>query len=150
MSGFVKFYTENCTLLASEQFHNERVVNLKCQSLRRAKYDRGFDNFPEEIHVIYPTNICLVNGVNLIQILRNYRSELARGKLTFLCKYVPLAGWTDTKQTGPCPFCAQKPARIPKTNRILYYNMCPPRAENWQNSVRGGHKSDIITVFETI
>ncbi|XP_044732271.1 rab3 GTPase-activating protein regulatory subunit [Chrysoperla carnea] len=77
-SGIVKFYTENCNLLAAEQFHNERVMSIKCQSLRRSKFDRGLDNFSEEIHVIYPTNICLINGVTLIQTLRSYRSELAR------------------------------------------------------------------------
>lgn len=66
--------------MAAEQFHNERVMSIKCQSLRRSKFDRGLDNFSEEIHVIYPTNICLINGVTLIQTLRSYRSELARGK----------------------------------------------------------------------
>ncbi|XP_022917832.2 rab3 GTPase-activating protein non-catalytic subunit [Onthophagus taurus] len=78
-SGYIRFYTEDCMLLLEEQFHNEAVISIKCQSQHSPRPDITGDLKPEEIYVQYSTNICVINGQNLFVTLRNCRSYLAKG-----------------------------------------------------------------------
>ena len=80
-SGYVRFYTENCNLLLEEQFHNEKVCFIKCQSQHHPRPDICPEIRPEEIYVHYSSNVCLINGPQLFPTLRNNRSQLARGKI---------------------------------------------------------------------
>ncbi|KAK4875899.1 hypothetical protein RN001_012321 [Aquatica leii] len=75
-SGFVRFYTDDCQLLLSEQFHTERVCNIKCQSQHSPRPDLNFELKLEEIYVQYPTVICNVNGGQLFPTLRNCHDQL--------------------------------------------------------------------------
>lgn len=79
-SGFIKFYTDNCKLLFSERLHDERVVNIKCQS--QNMHLENSELRPEEIYIHYPSCVCMYQGTQLFPALRNFRSQLARGKLT--------------------------------------------------------------------
>ncbi|KAK5645471.1 hypothetical protein RI129_006771 [Pyrocoelia pectoralis] len=78
-SGTVRFFTEDCKLLLSEQFHSERVCNLKCQSQHSPRPDLNIELKPEEIYVQYTHNICNINGNQLFTILRSCRSQLGIG-----------------------------------------------------------------------
>ncbi|KAF5303849.1 hypothetical protein FQR65_LT08106 [Abscondita terminalis] len=75
-SGYVRFYTDNCQLLLSEQFHAEKVCNIKCQSQHSPRPDLNFELKPEEIYVQYVNAICNINGGQLLSTLRNCRSQL--------------------------------------------------------------------------
>ncbi|XP_017784588.1 PREDICTED: rab3 GTPase-activating protein regulatory subunit [Nicrophorus vespilloides] len=79
-SGTVGFYMEDCTLLVSEQLHDEPIVALKCQSQHSPRPDVCRELKPEELYVIYPSNICVISGTQLFPTLRNARSQLARGQ----------------------------------------------------------------------
>lgn len=80
-SGYVRFYTENCTLLFEEQIHDEPVTALKCQSQHSPRPDISIDLKPEELYIVYNSNVCIVDGPNLFKILKNLRSQLAKGNL---------------------------------------------------------------------
>ncbi|XP_054006730.1 rab3 GTPase-activating protein non-catalytic subunit [Hylaeus anthracinus] len=76
-TGFVRFYTETGALLLGEQLHNETVIGLKCQSLRSAKH-AGDNGLAEELHVIYNSVVCILQGFPLFSTLRACRNHLAR------------------------------------------------------------------------
>lgn len=78
-SGQVKFFTEDCNLLLMEQFHDEQVNSIKCQSHNLAHGDAGSDVRPEELYIQYPKCVVVLSGVQLFSTLRNLRSQLARG-----------------------------------------------------------------------
>lgn len=80
-NGEVKFYTDDCTLLLMEQFHDDRVNNLKCQSHHVSHIDAGSDVCPEELYIQYSKCICVLSGAQLFSTLRNIRSQLARGNI---------------------------------------------------------------------
>lgn len=75
-SGYLRFYTENCSLLLEEQLHNECIVSIKCQSQHSPRPDINFELKPEEIYVQYINCICIINGPNLFGILNNYKKQL--------------------------------------------------------------------------
>lgn len=79
-SGYVRFYTERCDLLMEEQFHNENITNIKCQSQHSPRPDVSPELHPEELYIQYQSNICVLNGQQLFENLKNCRSQLARGK----------------------------------------------------------------------
>lgn len=78
-SGIVRFYTEDCKLLLSEQFNTERVCNLKCQSQHSPRPDLNMELKPEEIYVEYAHTICNINGNQLFSMLRSCRNQLGTG-----------------------------------------------------------------------
>lgn len=86
-SGYVRFYTENGELLFEEQFHNENITSIKCQSQHNPRPDLSPELHPEELYIHYQSNVCLVSGQQLFENLKNLRSQLARGKtlLNHLC-----------------------------------------------------------------
>lgn len=74
------FYTETCDLLLFEQFHDESVYSLKCQSQHSPRPDINTELHLEELYVIYQTCICIMDGSELFNSLRTARSQLAVGK----------------------------------------------------------------------
>ncbi|KAJ8932772.1 hypothetical protein NQ314_014475 [Rhamnusium bicolor] len=64
-SGFVRFYTDNCELLMEEQFHNENITNINCQSQHSPRPDISPDLHPEEIYIQYQTNVFQAKGDHL-------------------------------------------------------------------------------------
>lgn len=83
-TGVVKFYTESCNLLLTEQFHDDQINNIKCQSQNCMHVEVGSDFRPEELYIQYSKCICVLSGAQLFTTLRNCRSQLARGKLLIL------------------------------------------------------------------
>ncbi|XP_076280641.1 rab3 GTPase activating protein [Lasioglossum baleicum] len=78
-TGFIRFYTETGALLLGEQLHNESVIGLKCQSFRSPKH-AGDTGVTEEVHVIYNSVLCVLQGFPLFSTLRACRNHLARVK----------------------------------------------------------------------
>ncbi|XP_076244895.1 rab3 GTPase activating protein isoform X2 [Calliopsis andreniformis] len=76
-TGFIRFYTETGALLLEEQLHKEPVIGLKCQSFRPAKH-AGDTGLGEEVHVIYNSVVCILQGFPLFSTLRACRNHLAR------------------------------------------------------------------------
>lgn len=77
-SGYVRAYVETCELIYEEQFHNEKIISLKCRSQHTPQSSICLYQRTEEIYVQYQTNFCIIKGKQLIPILRSNRSQLAR------------------------------------------------------------------------
>lgn len=77
-SGFMRIYTENCDLLLEEQFHNECITSIKCQSQYGPRPDISNELQVEELYIQYQSNICILSGSQLYPALRNSRAQLAR------------------------------------------------------------------------
>ncbi|XP_030750579.1 rab3 GTPase-activating protein regulatory subunit [Sitophilus oryzae] len=77
-SGFVRFYTDNGHFLFEEQFHNEDIISIKCQSQHSPRPDICPELFIEEIYVHYQSNVCVINGQQLCNNLRECRAQLAK------------------------------------------------------------------------
>nr|CAI5849688.1 unnamed protein product [Callosobruchus analis] len=78
-SGYVRFYTESCELLLEEQFHNENIKNVKCQSQHSPRPDISPDLHPEEIYVQYQSCICILSGPQLFPHLKTCRNQGIKG-----------------------------------------------------------------------
>lgn len=76
-TGFIRFYTETGALLVDEQLHNEPVLGIKCQSHSPPRHI-GDSEVAEEIHVLYNTTVCIMQGFPLFSTLRACRNHLAR------------------------------------------------------------------------
>ncbi|XP_071454770.1 rab3 GTPase-activating protein non-catalytic subunit [Hetaerina americana] len=81
-SGFVGFYTENGSLIISEQFHEEPVLKLKCHSHIPATYPGEIEQ-QEELLIVYQSAVVSLNGFALFQTLRGCRSHLAKVKANY-------------------------------------------------------------------
>lgn len=86
-SGFVRFYTENGDLILEEQFHNENISSIKCQSSHSPRPDLCPEMHSEELYIQYQSMVCVVNGQQLFENLRQFRKQLARG-IKFICRSV--------------------------------------------------------------
>ncbi|KAF7280405.1 hypothetical protein GWI33_006097 [Rhynchophorus ferrugineus] len=78
-SGCVGFYSDNGELLFEEQFHNENITHIKCQSQHSPRPDLCPELFTEEIYIHYQSNICVINGQQLFTNLRNLAKVHATG-----------------------------------------------------------------------
>ena len=79
-SGYVRFYTDDCTLLLEQKLHDERVVSLRCQSQHSPRPDISAELKNEEIYVHYPTNVCILNGASFFNGLRRCRENLTKSE----------------------------------------------------------------------
>lgn len=69
-TGYVLFYTDSGMELFSKQWHNESVQAIKAQSGKRLN---------EELYINYMNCVCVVQGSNLIQILKSVKHQLQKG-----------------------------------------------------------------------
>ncbi|XP_063235843.1 rab3 GTPase-activating protein non-catalytic subunit isoform X2 [Bacillus rossius redtenbacheri] len=76
-SGYVRFFAETSDRLISELLHDEPVLHVKCQSHGAPRHAASPEQ-AEEVHVVYPSAICIVPGFGLFQTLRACRNQLAR------------------------------------------------------------------------
>ncbi|XP_060527509.1 rab3 GTPase-activating protein non-catalytic subunit isoform X2 [Cylas formicarius] len=76
-SGYMRFYTENGDLLFEEQFHNENINCITCQSQHNPRPDVSSELYPEEIYIQYQSNVAVIGGYELFTNLRKCRSQLA-------------------------------------------------------------------------
>lgn len=69
---YVRCYTENCDMLFEEQFNAENIVTItsKCQKSAKHSIPR-----PEEIYIQYQSVVCIINGQQLISILKNCHND---------------------------------------------------------------------------
>nr|XP_012216087.1 PREDICTED: rab3 GTPase-activating protein non-catalytic subunit isoform X1 [Linepithema humile] len=76
-TGFIRFYTETGALLLGEQIHCESVLGIKCQSYSLPRHT-GDASCSEEIHILYNSGVCILQGFPLFSTLRACRNHLAR------------------------------------------------------------------------
>ncbi|PSN52085.1 Rab3 GTPase-activating protein non-catalytic subunit [Blattella germanica] len=131
-SGFVRFYTENCSLLLSELLHNEPVTYLKCQSFDPARFSTEHEH-NEELYIIYRTAVCILMGFGLFQTLRACRNQLARVQ----------ANCGDTIKAPPLTY---KKWGFREHERIIDTDVVGPATDNTFDhlvtaSLRGGFNS---------
>ncbi|XP_046609657.1 rab3 GTPase-activating protein non-catalytic subunit [Neodiprion virginianus] len=96
-SGFIRFYTETGALLIDEQLHNEAVLGIKCQSHSPSRHV-GDSGLSEEIHVLYNSAVCIMQGFPLFSTLRACRNHLARVQAN--CNAKPPAANLSYKKWG--------------------------------------------------
>uniref|UniRef100_A0A336MRX7 CSON006231 protein n=1 Tax=Culicoides sonorensis TaxID=179676 RepID=A0A336MRX7_CULSO len=65
-SGAVHIYSDSRYRLLSQLWHNEPVMNLKCQSGKHVN---------EELHVLYDDCVVVIEGYNLFPVLRTLRQH---------------------------------------------------------------------------
>ncbi|KAL1494755.1 hypothetical protein ABEB36_010302 [Hypothenemus hampei] len=63
-----------------DQFHNENIINIKCQSQHSPRPDLQPELRPEELYIQYQSNICVVKGQPLFENLKRLRSQLVKDK----------------------------------------------------------------------
>lgn len=71
------------TFLLETQLHNESIIGIKCQSFSASKYSEDTAQV-EELHVIYNSVVCVLQGFSLCTTLRSYRTHLAKGYYTII------------------------------------------------------------------
>ncbi|XP_054164113.1 rab3 GTPase-activating protein non-catalytic subunit-like isoform X2 [Oppia nitens] len=85
-SGYFRVYTENGKLLLSQCFHDEPVMDIKCQTFR--------PNSPsdsDQLLVVYKTSVVIIDGFSLYQTLRLCRTRLAKNQSLV----VAVDGWNS-------------------------------------------------------
>ena len=65
-------------MLLHQLLHEDPVLKVKCQTWQP---DVSFINFEqvEELVILYPTSLVIIDGFSLYQSLRGCRNQLARG-----------------------------------------------------------------------
>ncbi|XP_066592229.1 rab3 GTPase-activating protein non-catalytic subunit [Prorops nasuta] len=96
-TGYVRFYTETGSLLVEEQLHNEPVLNIKCQSFSPPKHS-GDPGLVEEVHIVYSSTVCILQGFPLFSTLKACRNHLARVQAN--CNDTPPATTLAFKKWG--------------------------------------------------
>lgn len=89
-SGFVRFFTEECQYLFEEQFHNENIIGIKCQSQYGRTSDLNAILLLEQIFIQYQSVLVVLDGLTFFPILRKCRSKFEQGKfkLIYILIYV--------------------------------------------------------------
>lgn len=70
-TGIVQFYTDFGLEIYAQQWHNEPVQCIRAQSGRK---------ITEELHIMYGTCVCIVQGTHLFQTLRSTKHHHQRSK----------------------------------------------------------------------
>ncbi|XP_064601694.1 rab3 GTPase-activating protein non-catalytic subunit-like isoform X2 [Liolophura sinensis] len=76
-TGYVRFYTENGTLLMSQLLHEEPVIKLKCRTYEASRY-LGMAEQHEELIILYKKALVTIDGFSFVQSLRACRNQVAR------------------------------------------------------------------------
>jgi hypothetical protein len=66
-------------LLLHQLLHEDPVLKLKCQTWQPGVSHTDFEQV-EELAILYPTALVLLDGFSLYQSLRGCRNQLARGE----------------------------------------------------------------------
>lgn len=70
-SGFVNFYTDFGLEIYAQQWHNESIQLIRAQSGRK---------ITEELHIMYRSCVCIVQGNHLFQTLRSMKQYYQKTK----------------------------------------------------------------------
>ena len=65
-------------MLLCQLLHEDPVLKLKCQTWQPGVTHTDFEQV-EELAILYPTTLVLLDGFSLYQSLRGCRNQLARG-----------------------------------------------------------------------
>ena len=76
----LSFFFQDGTFLFETQLHNESIIGIKSQSFLASKYAEDVAQV-EELHVIYNSVVCILQGFSLCTTLRAYRTHLAKGDI---------------------------------------------------------------------
>lgn len=92
-SGYMRIYLQNGSLLLSQFLHDNPVLRLKCRTWQSYK-NHGTAEQVEELAILYPTAMVIIDGFSLYQSLRACRNQLARAQASGLSELIgppPLA-----------------------------------------------------------
>ncbi|XP_028409755.1 rab3 GTPase-activating protein non-catalytic subunit-like isoform X2 [Dendronephthya gigantea] len=78
-SGYIRFYLEDGSLLLHQLLHEDPVIKLKCQTWQPGVSHTDFEQV-EELAILYPASLVLLDGFSLYQSLRGCRNQLARAQ----------------------------------------------------------------------
>lgn len=78
-SGFIRFYLQDGSLLLYQLLHEDPVLKLKCQTWQPDVSHTDFEQV-EELAILYPTALVLLDGFSLYQSMRGCRNQLARAQ----------------------------------------------------------------------
>ncbi|XP_014669497.1 PREDICTED: rab3 GTPase-activating protein non-catalytic subunit-like [Priapulus caudatus] len=76
-SGYVRIYTETGALLLSQLLHEEPVQRLKCRTHEPRRH-AGIPEQVEELTILYPKALVVIEGFSLYQALRACRNQVAK------------------------------------------------------------------------
>ncbi|PFX27196.1 Rab3 GTPase-activating protein non-catalytic subunit [Stylophora pistillata] len=82
-SGYMRIYLQNGFLLLSQFLHDDSVLRLKCRTWQPHK-NYGTAEQVEELAILYPTAMVIIDGFSLYQSLRACRNQLARAQASGL------------------------------------------------------------------
>lgn len=111
-SGKVRYYTEYLSLLFEEQYHENSVTNIKCQSQHSPRPDLSSELKPEEVYIVYESVVCILAGTQLFTALRNCRNQLAKDR----------ANCTTYNPPSPTPSLTTPPRKWVLTDQPLIYD----------------------------
>jgi len=77
-SGYLRIYTESGGLLLSQILHDEPIIDIKCQTFQPNTNNNSSNDQLDEIILVYPSAIVLIEGFTLYQTLRSCRNQLAK------------------------------------------------------------------------
>lgn len=92
-SGFMRIYLQNGSMLLSQFLHDDPVRRLKCRTWQPHK-NYGSAEQVEELAILYPRAIVIIDGFSLYQSLRACRNQLAKAQASGLSELIgppPLA-----------------------------------------------------------
>ncbi|XP_029189553.2 rab3 GTPase-activating protein non-catalytic subunit-like [Acropora millepora] len=78
-SGYIRIYLQNGSMLLSQFLHDDPVLKLKCRTWQPHK-NYGSAEQVEELAILYPRAMVIIDGFSLYQSLRACRNQLARAK----------------------------------------------------------------------
>ncbi|CAG0917366.1 unnamed protein product [Notodromas monacha] len=80
-NGDFKIIIDDGTVLLSERFHEEEIINIKCRSYKQARFS-GDHSGPvaDEVVVLYPSAVVFIESFNLFHNIQSARSGLALHK----------------------------------------------------------------------
>ncbi|XP_078349429.1 rab3 GTPase-activating protein non-catalytic subunit-like isoform X1 [Oculina patagonica] len=92
-SGYMRIYLQNGSMLLSQFLHDDPVLRLKCRTWQPYK-NYGTAEQVEELAILYPSALVIIDGFSLYQSLRACRNQLARAQASGLSELIgppPLA-----------------------------------------------------------
>ncbi|KAM7446520.1 Rab3 GTPase-activating protein non-catalytic subunit [Porites harrisoni] len=92
-SGYMRIYLQNGSMLLSQFLHDDPVLRLKCRTWQPHKTYSSAEQV-EELAILYPKAMVIIDGFSLYQSLRACRNQLARAQASGLSELIgppPLA-----------------------------------------------------------
>lgn len=89
LSGYIRIFMTNGTLLLAQYLHNGPVVNIKLKTKATVSTTKDFSEQAEELFILYPNALVTIDGFSLYQSLRACRNQLARAQASMSVEIDP-------------------------------------------------------------